>query len=125
LKRVEITNPGTGYTSATVTVSGGGGSGALVRASLQGRIGRLKIYYFDTQNVKKTLNDNIGLIDYLNGIVTLNNFAPTAVSDPFGTLILKAIPAKKIFSSVRNRIVTLDTTDPSAISTAINAVVES
>jgi hypothetical protein len=125
VKRVEITNPGVGYTSATVLISGGGGSGAVIRASLQGRIGRLKIYYFDTQNVKKTLNDNIGSIDYLNGIVTLNSFAPVGVSDPFGTLILKAIPAKKIFSSVRNRIVTLDTTDPSAIATTINAVVES
>jgi hypothetical protein len=125
IKRIEVTNPGTGYTSATVIISGGGGSGAVVRANLQGRIGRLRIYYFDTQNVKKTLNDNIGTINYQTGVVTLNNFAPTSISDPFGTLIVKAIPSKKIFSSVRNRIVTLDTSDPSAISTTINAVVES
>lgn len=124
VKRIEITNPGTGYTSATVSLSGGGGTGATIRASLQGRIGRLKIYYFDTVNVKKTLNDNVGIIDYLNGVVTLNNFSPTSISDPFGTLIIRAIPAKKIFSSVRNRIVTLDTSDPSAISTTINAIVE-
>jgi hypothetical protein len=124
VKKIEIVSLGTGYTSASVTISGGGGSGATARANLQGRTGTLRIYYFDTNNIKKTITDDIGRIDYVNGIVTINNFSPTSIDDPFGTLILKAIPKKKIFSSVRNRIVTLDTSDPTAIVTTINAVVE-
>ena len=125
VKRIEITNPGTGYTSATVSISGGGGSGATIKASLEGRIGRLKIYYFDTQNVKKTLNDNIGSVNYNSGVVTLNSFAPVEISDAFGTLVLKAIPTKRVFSSIRNRLTVLDITDPASIVTKINAVVES
>jgi len=39
-------------------------------------------------------------------------------------MTIRAIPLNKIFSSQRNRILTLDTTDPGAISTVINAVIE-
>lgn len=124
MKRVEITNSGTGYTSATVTISGGGGSGATARANLQGRQGKLRIIYFDENEIKRTLNDSIGTIDYQNGVLRLDNFQPTSIDDPFGTLVFTAVPSNKIFTSVRNRIVTLDTTDPGAIRTSINAVVE-
>lgn len=124
VKRIEVTASGTGYTSASITISGGGGAGATARANLQGRIGRLRIFYYDSNQIKKVLNENIGVINYQTGIVTLDNFSPTSIDDPFGTLIVRVVPRKKIFSSVRNRIVTLDNSDPSAILTTINAVVE-
>ena len=124
LKRVEVVNSGTGYTSAVVKIVGGGGAGATVKANLQGRRGKLRIVYFDENQIKKTLNDDIGTIDYQNGIVSLNNFAPTAIDDPFGTLVFTVVPLTKIFTSVRNRILTLDVSDPSSIRTSINAVVE-
>ena len=84
----------------------------------------MKIYTV-AGGIKRTVVSNIGVVNYQDGTVTLNNFAPTAVSDPFGTLVLKASPVKKIFSSERNRIVTLDDSDPSAISITVNAIVES
>lgn len=124
VKKIEVINPGSGYTSSSITISGGGGSGATARVNLQGRNGKLRIYYFDTNSIKKTITEDIGTIDYLNGIVKLNNFSPTSVDDPFGTLVIRAIPKKKIFSSVRNRIITLDNSDPTAITTTINAIVE-
>lgn len=124
IKKVEVTNPGTGYTSATVTVSDGGGYGASLKANLQGRMGRLKIYYFDENKIKKTITENAGTIDYKLGIITLDNFNPVSVSDPFGTLVIKVPPLKKIFSSIRNTIITLDITDPGSIITSINSVVE-
>ena len=124
VKRIEVVNQGTGYTSATVTVSGGGGSGASARVNLQGRTGKLRIYYFDSNQIKKVITEDIGTINYQTGVITLNSFAPVSIDDPFGTMILKTVPKKKVFSSVRNRIVTLDNSDPSAIITTINAVVE-
>jgi hypothetical protein len=124
VRKVEVTNPGTGYTSAVVTISGGGGYGASLKANLQGRMGRLKIYYFDENKIKKTITENAGTIDYKLGIITLDNFNPVSVSDPFGTLVIRVPPMKKIFSSVRNTIITLDITDPGSIITAINPVVE-
>lgn len=123
LKKVEITDPGVGYTSAAISIVGGGGVGATARATLQGKQGKLRIYYFDNNQIKKTITDDAGDIDYQNGIITLRNFSPTAVADPFGTLVIKATPLNKIFMSVRNRILTLDQTDPGAITTTITSIV--
>ena len=83
----------------------------------------MKIYTI-TNSIKKTVVENIGTINYKTGLVTLNNFFPTAVSDPFGTLVITATPTKKIFSSERNRIITLDLSDPTALSVTINAIIE-
>lgn len=123
LKRIEVTESGTGYTSASVSISGGGGTGATAKAVLQGRQGKLRIYYFDANQIKKTITDDAGDIDYQNGIVTLRNFAPVSISDPFGTLLIRAVPLNKIFMSEKNRILTLDLTDPGAITTTITSVV--
>jgi hypothetical protein len=124
VKRIEVVNQGSGYTSASVTISGGGGAGASARVNLQGRTGKLRIYYYDTNQIKKTITNDIGTIDYLLGVVKLNNFSPISVDDPFGTMIIKVVPRRKIFSSVRNRIITLDVTDPSSIITVINPVID-
>jgi hypothetical protein len=123
IRKIQIVNPGTGYTSATARIDGGGGAGAVLRPILQGRYGQLKIYTI-TNSIKKTVVENIGTINYKTGLVTLNNFFPTAVSDPFGTLVITATPTKKIFSSERNRIITLDLSDPTALSVTINAIIE-
>jgi hypothetical protein len=124
LAKIEVTSAGTGYTSAVARVDGGGGSGATVTVNLQGRSGALRIYYYDENSIKKTITDTAGTVDYKNGIITLKNFNPVSIVDPFGTLTLRAIPLNTIFSSQRNRILTLDVSDPGAISTVINAVIE-
>lgn len=123
VKRIEVTDPGTGYTSATVSIAGGGGAGATARANLQGRQGKLRIFYFDNNQIKKTITEDAGDIDYQNGIVTLRNFSPVAISDPFGTLVIKAIPLSKIFMSEKNRIITLDLSDPTAVRSTITSIV--
>jgi hypothetical protein len=125
IRKIVITDSGANYTSASARIVGGGGVGAELRVSLQGRNGRLKIYYYDDVSpVKKTINDNIGTIDYLTGQIAINNFLPVSVSDPFGTMVVHAIPSKKVFGSSQNRIVTMDLTDPASIATIINPVVE-
>ena len=123
IRKVQIINAGTGYTSATARIEGGGGTGAVLRPVLQGRYGQLKIFTI-VNSVKKTVVENIGTINYKTGLVTLNNFFPTAISDPFGTLVIKATPTKKIFSSERNRIITLDLSDPTALAVTVNAIIE-
>lgn len=123
LKRIEVLESGTGYTSASIIINGGGGTGATARASLQGRRGKVRIYYFDANQIKKIITDDAGDIDYQNGIITLRNFAPSSITDPFGTLLIKAVPLSKIFMSEKNRILTLDLTDPGAIATTITSIV--
>jgi len=124
IKKIVVTNTGSDYTSASARVVGGGGIGALLDVNLQGRTGRLKSYYFDEVSpVKKTIDANIGVIDYKTGIVKINNFQPVSVSDPFGTLVVHAIPARKVFSSSQNKIVTMDLSDPGSVTTVITPVV--
>jgi hypothetical protein len=123
VKRIEVTDPGTGYTTAVARLVGGGGSGATLRVNLQGKTGKLRIYYYDTNQLKKTISEDAGDINYQTGVVVLRNFAPTAISDPFGTLVLRAIPLNKIFTSTKNMVITLDSSDPSAVRTVIAAVV--
>jgi hypothetical protein len=125
IRKIVVTDPGANYTSASARIVDGGGVGAELRVSLEGRTGRLKIYYYDDVSpVKKTINDNVGTIDYLTGQVTINNFQPVSVSDPFGTMVVHATPSKKVFASSQNRIITMDLTDPASIATIINPVVD-
>lgn len=123
LKSVVVTDPGYNYSSAVARVVGGNGSGALIKPILQGKKGTLRIYYYDSNNVKKIINDNIGTVYYDDGYISLQNFSPITVADAFGTLTFKAVPKVTVFSTTRNAILTLDTTDPSSIEIKISAVV--
>lgn len=122
LSKIQIDNPGSGYTTASITITGGGGSGAEGKAVLQGKIGKLRIYYFDSNQLKKSISEDAGEINYETGRVTLTNFSPIAIDDPFGTLTLKAIPLNKIFTAEKNRIITLDTSDPTSIRTTVTSI---
>jgi len=112
---VVIDNPGSEYSSVSVVASGGGGSGATFNAYLEGDSGVLRTYYFDTNNNKIVLNDEAGTINYANGIITLNNFAPTAVSNSTGILKLLVQPDILSFSSTNEQILTIDPNDINAI----------
>ena len=124
VSKIEVTAAGTGYTSAVARIEGGGGAGATLDVNLQGRNGALRIYYFDENGIKRSITDTAGTIDYVNGILTLNNFNPVSIDDPFGTFVIRAIPLNNIFTSQKNRIMVLDISDPGAITTSINAVIE-
>lgn len=115
VKSVTIDNQGSEYTTATVTASGGGGSGAKFTALLQGRFGVLRTFYYDNNNNKTIINPTAGSIDYNNGVIILDNFAPTAVNDPFGVLRIRVQPDTLTFGSSKSIIVTLDPNDKNAV----------
>jgi len=122
LKSVVVTNSGSGYSAAVVRVEGGGGSGAELRAVLQGKKGTLRTFYYDVNNIKRVINNNVGTIYYDDGYIVLDSFAPTFVNDPFGTMTFKASPNTNVFSTTRNAILTLDDTDPAAIDIRVGVV---
>lgn len=122
LKSVVVTNSGANYSAAVVRITGGNGSGATARAVLQGKKGTLRIYYFDTNNIKRIINNSIGTIYYTDGYLVLNNFNPISIKDPFGTMVFKAQPETNVFSTKRNAILTLDTTDPASIDVRVGTV---
>ena len=125
ITNIVIDTAGSGYTSAIATVtplSGDttGNLGALL-VNLSGRTGTLRTYYNNTINIKTIINQNVGAVDYNNGIVTLNSFAPVNVDNSFGQLTISAIPSTSIISSSYNRIITIDPYDPNAITVSVIA----
>lgn len=122
LKSVVVTNSGSGYSAAVARVEGGGGSGATLRPVLQGKKGTLRIYYYDSNNIKRIITDDIGTIYYDDGYIVLNNFNPVSINDPYGTMTFKASPNTNVFSTSRNAILTLDATDPASIDIRVGTV---
>jgi hypothetical protein len=129
IKAINVTNPGSGYSSAIVkiTPSANDTTGRLGSAivNLQGRYGTLRLYYNNIDQAKSIYDSNIGTIDYSAGIVTLDSFNPIGVNDPFGQLKITSNPVSSIFSSTFNRIITIDPFDPNAISINVIAVSKS
>jgi len=119
---ITMIDVGVNYTQAIVQITSTDGNGSLASAVaiLAGNKGTLRTYYFEN-NVKKILNANAGTVDYTQGIVTLTNFNPSAINNPLGVLSVQAVPTSTIVSSTRDKIITLDNTDPNAINISIVA----
>ena len=114
LKSIVLTNAGKNYTQALVTITGGNGLLATAKPILSGQSGILRTYYY-IEGVKTILNSNIGSVDYLNGIVILDNFSPISVNNTSGTLSINIIPETNIINSKKNSLLTLDESDNSSI----------
>jgi hypothetical protein len=116
---IEVLTPGSGYTSAIVKITPQandttGQLGAAV-ATLEGKYGTLRLYYYDAKGVKTVLKDNAGTIDYNQGLITLKSFSPVNVDNALGQLTVTANPTTSIISSSYNRIITVDPYDTNAI----------
>jgi hypothetical protein len=127
ISAITVTSGGTGYTSsiAQITPAAGDTTGRLGAAvvNLTGRYGTLRTVYTDTTNVKTVLNSNAGIIDYQEGTITLNAFAPYGVNNLLGELSISAKPTTSIISSTYNRIITIDPYDPNAV--IVNVIAKS
>jgi hypothetical protein len=117
---IQLTNVGSNYTQALVQISGGGGSLASAYAVLAGNIGTLRTYYYNN-GVKTVLNPTAGTVNYGTGIVTLTAFNPTEINNSTGVLSIQGVPTSTIISSSRDKIVTLDTSDPNSVNINITA----
>jgi hypothetical protein len=124
INNITVTNSGVNYTQAIVQITPIDGNGSLASAvaNLAGNKGTLRTYYFEN-NVKKILNASAGTVDYSQGIVTLTDFNPIDINNPLGILSIQAVPTTTIISSARDKIITLDNTDPNAINVNIVAKV--
>ena len=121
-----ITNKGSGYTQAVVTItnvvgdnSGSGGSAVVI---LEGQFGVLRTYYYNSNNVKTILNSNAGTIDYVNGIITLEAFNPVEVDNALGQFTVSVQPQSTIITSKLNKILTIDPFDPNAILVTVSSI---
>lgn len=119
ISKITITNAGSNYSSAVAELSGGGGSGASVVPILQSRIGVLRSFYYKSNREKVIVNSNFGTIDYETGTVVFNSLRATDVADNdyyAKGYLTYTIPARdENINTIRNRILTIDTTDARSI----------
>jgi hypothetical protein len=127
INEIVVDTPGTGYTSAIAIITNDasdttGSLGAAV-VNLAGRYGTLRSYYNNTNNlsIKTIFNSNIGTIDYMNGVVTLNSFNPYDVNNGLGQLTITTNPTTSIISSSYNKIITVDPFDSTSIVVNVTA----
>jgi hypothetical protein len=124
LKSVVVDNPGIDYTNANAYLYYNGELDTTVKLSVavQNRYGILRSYFFDNNNIKRTLNVNAGSIDYELGKITLNNFNPVDIEDVSKILKITARPYSNNFESARQRIITIDDEDSVSINITVNSV---
>lgn len=126
LKGVNVITPGTGYTTAVLTIRNAEGDTtgrfAQAKAIVHGRTGNLRSYYFDDLGVKKIQSANAGSIDYVDGIISLNNFAPLDIVSDTKILNIYAKPNSFNIQSSRQTIVSLDDTDATSITVNVRAI---
>jgi hypothetical protein len=119
VKSVTVTNPGTGYTQASVSFSGGKGDGASAIATSQANRATLYSFYYGLNGQKTIVSTDAGSILYDTGKVYLNQFAPITLleNDYYAEdeLSIVAYPKSTVIRSVRNQIVTIDEDDASSI----------
>lgn len=117
---ITLDNAGSGYTQAIVEIVGGGGVLASATAVLDSQFGYLRSYYYNN-GLKIILNSSAGTVDYAKGIVTLLNFKPQAINNPLQQLSINVVPDSTVITSTMARILTLDDTDPEAITVNLSA----
>lgn len=125
LRTINVITSGNGYTSALVKITPSPydttGQMAVAVATLEGRYGTLREYYNNTENVKTVFDNNVGTIDYSNGIITLNAFNPIGIDNDLGMLTITAKPTTTILSSSQRRIITIDPYDSNSIVVNVTA----
>jgi len=117
---INIVNKGSNYTAAIVSITDDTGSGATAISVLSASIGVLRSYYIlGTTGEKVILNENFGTINYDTGQINITNFKPTSItSNPnyaSGVLTLNIYPLDTTILPSRNRLLSIDPEDPTAI----------
>jgi len=115
IQSVIVDDKGTGYTTATAVVTGGGGTGAELVPLAQARTGTLRSYYYDSNKNKIINNTDIGSIDYVTGTIKLNNLLPTNIGNDNKVLSVLTKPLTYNFSSKGNIILAYDSNDISSL----------
>jgi hypothetical protein len=119
VSKVTLITTGSGYSQANVDFSGGKGTGAAAVARLQMDRASLYSYYYSGSGRKIVLDDDVGYINYKQGLVVLQNITPMGVieNNVFNEnyISVSAVPESSVVSSNRNRILSIDDNDSAAI----------
>lgn len=116
---VIVDEPGSEYTTAAIKAYDPDGNEittVVLEPIIENTTGKLRSYYFDDNNIKIVFSEEAGTIDYVDGIVTLENFNPLDINDDLKVLKFFATPQNSLFNSAKNCIITLDIENQAAVS---------
>jgi predicted amino acid dehydrogenase len=116
---VTITNRGINYSRAVATITGGDGYGASAIAILDARFGTLRTIYYDENAERQVINAKAGTINYATGRITIDSINIISTTSADNQIRIDIESEKGIIKSNRNTIITIDSSDPSAITTEL------
>ena len=119
ITEIKMTNRGSDYSRAVVTITGGGGYNAAASAVIDTKVGTIRTIYYDSTANRQVINPSVGTINYSTGVITINDLRILAVATSDGLIRLSIESESGIIESIRNTIITIDETDPSAVATQL------
>jgi len=116
VSKITVTNVGENYSYAIISITGGEGSGASAKVVLEKDVTELRTYYNKTDGSKVIISDNnVGTVDYNNGIIDINALRIFSVTDNdfYDENIMTFVAKLKssVIQAQRNRIITIDEGD--------------
>jgi hypothetical protein len=119
IQSIELTKRGTDYSRAVVAITDATGKSASATAVIDSKIGNLRTVYYDINAERKIVNDNAGTVNYETGLITINDITIESVDSFDGFLRVTVESDEGLIQSVRNTILTVDDTDPSAVEVSL------
>ena len=120
IQSITITNRGTNYTKAVVTITDASGYGATATATIDSRTGTLRTVYFNSAAERIVVDSEAGTVNYDTGLITLNDLKVESVIPSDGLIRIDIESEEGIIETVRNTIITIDEDDPVSIVTTLS-----
>jgi len=116
---ITMTKRGTSYTSAIVTISGGGGQAATASAIVQSKYGTLRTFYYNSNSEKVDINPTLGTVDYFKGELVIRDLTVIASLTDAEDIRISVEPEAAIIETQQNQLLLLDSEDVGAINITI------
>lgn len=123
LSEIIVTNRGINYTSASVTLTGGGGLSGSAIAIAQGKIGKVRVVYYDDSSEARIVIADAGTIYYEKGILELKELSILSISELGEQLKFTAFANDSVISSRRNLIILIDSEAADSISVDLEPII--
>ena len=119
IETITVTKRGTSYTSAIVTITGGGGEAGEASAVVQSKFGTLRSFYYNSNSEKVDIDPEIGIIDYLKGEVVISDLNVVESLTDTGDIRINVEPEESIIETQQNQLLLLDDDDATAINISV------
>lgn len=116
---ITVTKRGTSYTSAIVTISGGGGQAGAASAVVQSKYGTLRSFYYNSNSEKVDINPSIGTVDYFKGELIIRDLTVVESLTDTEDIRISVEPEASIIETQQNQLLLLDSDDASALNISV------